>query len=125
MDGRDTYVVAFAQLPGRSSVTTHANGIWGTVILLVQGIAWVDRSTFQILRMRTDLLAPRDDIGLAQQTTQLRLDEFQLPGVPKPLWLPSEVTVNVKFNGQYLRNQHQYPEYKLFRVSVKIGTPTN
>jgi len=124
-DGRETYVVAFAQLPGRSTVTTHANGIWGTVILLVQGIAWVDRSTFQILRMRTDLLAPRDDIGLAQQTTQLRLDEFQLPGVPKPLWLPSEVTVNVTFNGQYLRNQHQYPEYKLFRVSVKIVTPTN
>jgi len=125
MDGRDTYVVAFAQRPGRSIVTTHATGIWGTVILLVQGIAWVDRSTFQILRMRTDLLTPRNDIGLEQQTTQLRLDEVQLPGVPKPLWLPSEVQVTVKFNGQYFRNEHRYPEYKLFRVSAKIVAPTN
>lgn len=125
MDGRDTFVVAFAQRPGRSTVTTNATGIWGTVILLVQGIAWVDRSTFQILRMRTDLLAPRNDIGLEQQTTQLRLDEVQLAGVPKPLWLPSEVQVTMKFKGQYFRNEHRYPEHKLFRVSAKIVAPTN
>ena len=124
MDGRDTYVVAFAQLPGRSTVTTNATGIWGTVILLVQGIAWVDRSTFQILRIRTDLLAPRHDIGLEQQTTLLRLDKVQLPEVPKPLWLPSEVQVTVKFEGQYFRNEHRYPEYKLFRVSSKILAPS-
>lgn len=125
MDGRETYVVAFAQRPGRATVTTQVTGMWGSVILLVQGIAWVDRSSFQILRMRTDLLAPRNDIGLEQQTTQLRLDEVQLPGAPKPLWLPSEVQVNVKFKGNYLRNEHQYSEYKLFRVSAKILAPTN
>lgn len=125
VDGKDTYVVAFAQRPGRSTVTTNANGIWGTVILLVQGIAWVDKTTFQILRMRTDLLAPRSDIGLEQQTTLLRLDKVQLPDVPKPLWLPSQVQVTVKFKGQYFRNDHRYPEYKLFRVSARILAPTN
>lgn len=125
MDGRDTYVVAFAQRPGRSTVTTNVTGIWGTVIVLVQGIAWVDRSTFQILRMRTDLLAPRNDIGLDQQTTLLRLDKVQLPDVPKPLWLPSEVQVTIKFKGQYFRNDHRYPEYRLFRVSSKIVAPPN
>jgi hypothetical protein len=125
IDGRETYVVAFAQRAGRSTVTTHITGIWGTVVVLVQGIAWVDRSTFQILRMRTDLLAPRADIGLEQQTTQLRLDEVQLPGVPQPLWRPSEVQVNVRFNGQYFRNEHRYREYKLFHVSAKIVAPAN
>lgn len=125
MDGRETYVVAFAQRPGRSTVTTKATGIWGSVILLVQGIAWVDRSTFQILRIRTDLLAPRRDIGLEQQTTLLRLDKVQLPDVPKPLWLPSEVQVTVRFQGQYFRNEHRYPDYRAFRVSAKIGAPAN
>lgn len=123
--GKDSYVVAFAQRPGRSTVTTNVTGIWGTVMVLVQGIAWVDRSTFQILRMRTDLLAPRNDIGLEQQTTLLRLDKVQLPDVPKPLWLPSEVQVTVKFKGQYFRNDHRYPEYRLFRVSSKILAPPN
>ena len=125
VDGKDTYVVAFAQRPGRSTVTTNAIGIWGTVILLVQGIAWVDRTTFHILRMRTDLLAPRSDIGLEQQTTLLRLDKVQLPEVPKPLWLPSEVQVTVKFKGQCFRNDHRYPEYELFRVSSKILAPSS
>lgn len=123
VDGKDMYVVAFAQRPGRSTVTANAIGIWGSVILLVQGIAWVDRGTFQILRMRTDLLAPRSDIGLEQQTTLLRLDKVQLPDVPKPLWLPSEVQVTVRFQGQYFRNEHRYPEYKQFRVSSKIVAP--
>jgi hypothetical protein len=125
IDGRDTHVVAFAQIPGRATVTTHATGTWGSVILLVQGIAWVDESNFQILRIRTDLLAPRNDIGLEQQTTQLRLDEVQLPGTPKPLWLPSEVQVNAKFNGRFFRNEHKYTEYRLFRTSAKIVAPTN
>ncbi len=54
IEGRDSYVVAFAQLPGRASVTTVANGKWGSVILLVQGVAWVDRSTLSLWTLRVN-----------------------------------------------------------------------
>ncbi len=67
--------------------------------MLIQGIAWVDKSDFQIIRMRTDLLAPRTEIGLDRQTTEVTFDRVQLPDVATPLWLPSDVQLNIQFAG--------------------------
>jgi hypothetical protein len=65
--------------------------------MLVQGIAWVDKSNFEIIRMRTDLLAPHPEVGLAQQTTEANFSRVQLLDVATPLWLPSEVKVYLTF----------------------------
>jgi hypothetical protein len=32
--------------------------------MLIQGVAWVEKVNFQIIRMRMDLLASRPEIGL-------------------------------------------------------------
>jgi hypothetical protein len=117
---RNTYVVAFAQQPGQSRFTGTLRWEGRTVPILVQGIAWVDKDSFQIIRMRTDLLAPRSDIGLVQETTELTLGEVQLPDLPKPLWLPRDVNVYSVFKGQIFRNEHRYTNYERFRVSVNI-----
>jgi len=41
-------------------------------------------------------------------------------GCCDPLWLPSEVTVQVVFNGDGFHNEHRYTNYERFRVSSKI-----
>jgi hypothetical protein len=121
VEGRPMYVILFAQRPGRATATSQATGDSGTVLLLQQGIAWVDKSNFQIARMRTDLLAPRKDIGLETQTTELRLAEVQITDMPRPLWLPARVRVYTVFKGQHFRNEHTYTNYRRFRVAVKIN----
>jgi hypothetical protein len=121
MGARNTYVVAFAQRPGQATITGKLGWAGGTVPILVQGIAWVDQDTFQIIRIRTDLLAPRNDIGLAQETTDLMLTEVKLPDLATPLWLPSDVNVYSVLKGQIFRNEHRYGDYQRFRVSIKIG----
>jgi hypothetical protein len=69
---RNTYVVAFAQRPGHATLTVAMRGRYGGIVhLLVQGVAWLDKDTFQIVRMRTDLLAPRPEIELYRNTTQV------------------------------------------------------
>ena len=144
VDGRDTYVLAFAQIPGEAHNPVTMIGKHGvTVHLLTQGIAWVDKSNFHILRMRTDLLAPQPEIDLEQQTTKIRFTEVRFGGVPVPLWLPLDVEVNLKFTGptakQYVlkseesptfgasdslfRNIHRYTDYRRYSVSTKILTP--
>jgi hypothetical protein len=50
--------------------------------MLTQGIAWVDKENFHIVRMQTDLLARRPEIGLDKQTTKVRFGEVRLPDVP-------------------------------------------
>lgn len=64
--------------------------------MLMQGVAWVDKANFQIIRMLMDLLALRPEIGLEQLTTVVTLSKVQLLDVATPLWLPTEVKVDLK-----------------------------
>lgn len=131
---RDTYVVLFAQQPGVAKLYVTMNGKQGAgVKMLMQGIAWVDKSNFQIIRMRTDLLAPRPEVALDRQSTELDFKEVQLPDAATPFWLPSEVKVYLRFKHEDPRqkkaiewsykNEHHYSEYRRYQVSVKMKTP--
>jgi VWFA-related protein len=121
---RETYVLGFAQQPGKATFTTTMRGTGKTdVDMLTQGILWVDKNSFQIIRMRSDLLAPRDEIGLDQLTTEVTFSEVQLQDVPNPLWLPRDVDVSMEIDKQKFRNLHHYTDYRRYRVAVKIGTP--
>jgi len=124
MDSRETYVLGFAQQPGEATFFTTMTGTGGTdVDMLTQGILWVDKTSFQIIRMRSDLRAPNDEIRLDQLTTEVRFGEVQLQDVLNPLWLPIDVDVSVKINKQQFHNVHHYTNYRRYRVSVKIGAP--
>jgi len=118
MGPRDTYVVAFAQRPGHASPGWVSGGNW-SVGVLVQGIAWIDKESFQIIRLRTDLLAPHREVGL--MTTELTLGEVKLADLTTPLWMPNEVRVRAEMRGKLFQNEHKYTNYRRFRVSIKIG----
>jgi hypothetical protein len=114
------YVVAFAQKPGWATITGTVSRGGESVRLLYQGIAWIDEASFRIVRLKTDLLAPRPDIGLERNTTDLHLGETRLPQLVSPLWLPQEVIVTTEMGDQHLRNVHRYSGYRLFKVETKI-----
>ena len=97
LDGRETDVIAFAQRPGWAQAAIRANVGGHSVQLLVQGLAWVDPTSYQIIRLRTDLLAPRPEVGLASETTEINYQEVRFPEMTGiSLWLPQEVTVVVE-----------------------------
>jgi hypothetical protein len=131
---RDTYVLAFAQTPGKATLFVTMTERGGAKVqLLVQGIAWVDKNNFEIIRMRTDLLAPRPEVGLERQITEVNFSKVQLLDVATPLWLPSDVKVYLGFkepepiHGQVFEmayeNKHHYADYRRYRVSVKMKAP--
>jgi hypothetical protein len=120
LDSRNTYVVAFAQLPDRATPTNFVGGEWGSEPFLVQGIAWIDQNTFQIIRIRTDLLAPRNDVGLAVESTEVTFNEVHLPDSSSPLLVPYHVTVSSEYRGNAYRNDHFYSDYRHFHVSAKM-----
>jgi hypothetical protein len=117
---RRCYVVAFAQKPGSATITGMFFSGRRSVCLLYQGIAWIDEARFRIVRLRTDLLAPRPDIGLERQTTELHFGETRLSQIVSPLWLPQELVVTTELNNQHFRNMHRYSGYRLFKVETKI-----
>jgi len=131
LGAQDTYVVGFAQIPGKATLSVRMRGRGATPArMLVQGVAWIDKSNFQIVRMHTDLLVPRWDIGVNQQITEVTLGKVQLADIAAPLWLPSRVKVYVEFtthNGdmdEYFElsytNEHRYSDYQRYRVKTKV-----
>ena len=124
IDSRETYVLGFAQQPGEATFFTTMRGTGGAdVDMLTQGILWVDKNSFQIIRMRSDLLAPSHEMRLDRLTTKVTFGEAKLQEVPNPLWLPSDVDVSIEIGGQKFHNVHRYTNYRRYRVSVKIVAP--
>ena len=84
--------------------------------MMYHGLAWIDPRNHQILRMRTDLLAPRMDVLLARLTTEVWYREEHFSASPQAFWLPREVVVTIGWNGRVYKNRHRYSEYRVFSV---------
>jgi hypothetical protein len=112
------HLIAFSQIPekcrniGLFKLPEH------DVLILVQGLVWIDPDSFQVVRMRTNLLAPRNDIGLSEETTEIDFREVRFPFTKRTFWLPLQATVRVVFGGVIFRNRHLYSEHRLFRVET-------
>ena len=125
LNGRDTLVVAFAQQPAKSKL--YGTFKSGDVLMttFTQGLAWVDAQTYQILRLRTDLLKPLPEVKLDKQTTDVDYAEVHFKGIDNGFWLPKDVNVTVAWDGKTLRNQHEYSAFQVFNVAAtqKIDKP--
>ena len=118
INGRENDVVFFVQIPQKAHVTGSLKTATRSIKLLVQGLAWIDVATCQIIRMRTDLLEPRTDFDLKQVTTDSEFVETHFKGVPRAIWLPEHVMVTLNWRGEIIRNSHRYTNFKLFEVDT-------
>ncbi len=116
--GKDLPVVAFAQQAAAGEVLATFDAGGEPIPILVQGVAWIDPVHDQIVRMRTDLLAPLDGHELDQLTTDITYDEVSFKDVAKRMWLPREVTVVIKYQNTTFHNEHRYSDYRLFNVDA-------
>ncbi len=118
--GRQTHVVAFAEHPIPAAVAVVFKLSSGESIpVILQGIAWIDAETYQIVRIRTDLLAPQTENGLHRETTVVQLHQVTFRDSSAVLWLPREVEVTVQFRDVLLHNRHRYSDYQLFKVDTE------
>jgi hypothetical protein len=125
MDGHETYVIAFAQDPITAKLVGYFKLGPRSVPILLQGLAWVDTQSYQIVRIRTDLLKPLSEVQLKRVTTQIDYQEVRFKQLAQGFWLPKDVTVTVDWRGKTLRNEHQYSHFEMFnvRTSQQIGKP--
>jgi hypothetical protein len=120
IDGHQTFVIAFAQIPDAVHFPTRVQFGGTPIAVLDQGVAWVDQTDFRIVRIRTDLLAPRPDIYLQKMTAQVHFTELRLPPMVSSLWLPDEAVVTWNFRGQAGEQRHLYSGYRFYGVQTKI-----
>jgi hypothetical protein len=120
IDGHNTRVIAFAQVPGHVAYPAQFSFEGVLVTVLFQGIAWVDASDFRLVRMREDLLAPRPDLHLRELTTTIHFTEVRIPRAATALWLPREVAIAWEYKGLAVEQRHLYSDFRLYEVHSKI-----
>jgi hypothetical protein len=120
VEGRATYVISFAQVPAQVRKPSLLATATDTIPLLYQGVAWIDAHDFQILRLRTDLLAPLAQYNLTRVTSTIEYARVRIPDLADPLWLPQEVELVWQTNGEENGELHRYSKYQLFRATIKL-----
>jgi hypothetical protein len=123
VDNHNFLLVAFAQRVDPRGVLARFNIEGYSIPVLVQGAAWIDPESYQIERLRTDLLAPQLTFDLDQLTTDVTYDEVHFKGAPQSMWLPRDVRVTVKYQNVTYHNEHRYSDYKLFNVEAGSKKP--
>ncbi len=118
IDGRSTYAIAFAQQPGKARVHGAFKFRDLTLPTFTLGVAWIDSETYEIVRLRTDLLAPLAEVKLERQTTEIAFAKVEFKSIGREFELPQQVTVNVDWNGKHLQNEHRYSDFRLFNVEA-------
>ncbi len=112
-----SYIIAFAQNPASPKLL---GGTFGAAensgCMLFQGLVWIDAEIYQIIRMHVELLAPRYDLELASQTTDMWMSEVRLGPQSRSYWMPREVIVTNEWRSFTYRNLHRYSDYRLFTV---------
>lgn len=117
---RETYVLAFAQISQKSGLDVLIDSSYGRCLAPLQGVAWIDKTTFQIVRMQTDLLNVLPDIQLNQLRSTVKYGPVKIHGLNRTLWLPDKVGISWRTalgNGEEF---HLYSHYRLFEPSVTI-----
>jgi len=127
IQGRDAFMIAFAQEPKRSRMYGSFRVGETSRTTFYQGVAWIDSTTYQILALRTELLAPLPVVKLQTETTQIEFSEVHFKRIAEGFWLPAKVTVTIDWQGRTLRNEHEYSDFAVFNVDAmqKIGKPKN
>jgi len=117
---RKSYVIGFAQDPERARNVGEVQIGGKDATVYLQGLAWIDSHSFQMLRIMIWLLAPRMDLDLSSMTATIDFYPVQPSGSKRALWLPRDVKVRVLYRGTTVRNTHHYSNFKLFRVESTI-----
>jgi hypothetical protein len=125
LNGRSTFVVAYAQEPGKSRIYGSFQQGKNISVTFSQGIAWIDSENYEIVRLTSDLLRPASLARLDKETTAIDFTEVQFKRQAQRFWLPNDVMVTLDWNGRVLRNKHVYSDFLVSNVdsSQKIAKP--
>jgi VWFA-related protein len=120
MDDHKTFVLGFVQIPNQVKLPGKFKWAGKEEPFFFQGIAWIDQSTFEVVRLQTDLLSPVPSVNLLQMTTDLRFRSVRIKGYDADFWLPSQVLIRTEQGESVLNELHQYSKYKFFHAESRL-----
>ena len=95
--------------------------------VLLKGSAWINRNTYQIVHMETDLLQSIPDMQLNRLHQSVDYRSVAFTGSAATLWLPQTAEVSADYQGKRLVERHTYSKFQIFSINTeqKINQPAN
>jgi len=120
LDDHKTFVLGFVQIPNQVKLPGKFEWAGKEVPFFFQGIAWIDQSTFDVVRLQTDLLSPVPSVNLLRMTTELRFRSVRIHGYDASFWLPFEVLIRTEQTETVVDELHHYSGYKFFHAESRL-----
>ena len=115
IEGRSVIPVHFAHI--RGARTPAALALRGREFPLeLEGTAWLDASSGQVVRMDAGLEHEMTDVGM--KALRIRVDYMPSPKVSDHFMVPAKAVVELKTPRQHWRNIHTFHNYKLFSTEA-------
>ena len=120
LDDHKTFVLGFVQIPNQVKLPGKFEWAGKEVPFFFQGIVWIDQSTFDVVRLQTDLLSPVPSVNLLRMTTELRFRSVRIHGYDAAFWLPFEVLIRTEQTETVVDELHHYSGYKFFHAESRL-----
>ena len=93
----------------------------------LEGRAWIDTETFQVMRLETDMIHPMPEIQLLRDYIRVDYKPVQFQGAKTVLWLPSAADMYFDFRHERYHRHENLSRYRLFSVGAtqQINQPTS
>jgi hypothetical protein len=116
--GRQAVPVHFSHIHGRRSPAALA--LRGREFPLeLEGTAWLDKKTGEIVKMDAGLQNDMKDVGLRSLSIHVEYKPTSLGRNSAPMTLPTVAVVDVKTQRQHWRNTHVFDSYKSFSTDAE------
>ena len=91
----------------------------------VKGRAWLSSTSFDVLRIETDLVEPVQLLGLTRDHLLVDYGPVNFSSTNAVLWLPWSAEMHMELHGHRYHHMHYLTDYMLFGVDTnhKIGKP--
>ena len=128
-NGTAVWQVHFQQRPDKPN-TTRSFKIGETgpsYPVALRGRAWIAADSYQIVRMETDLVAPRPEIRLLADHTVVQYGPVRFKSHDVEMWLPVTAEMYLDWRGKRMHRRHTFSNYMLFSVDEqqRISEPKN
>ena len=119
----DTVVLAFAQIPERVIIAPRITINGYSCYYFMQGVAWIDPATSQLVRLQTDLQGRLMEFHEKKLRSEIDFSEVRIPSRNLTLWMPNRVEISWEMDNQAGAELHRYSDWKLFGSTSRILIP--
>jgi hypothetical protein len=116
--GKPAWQVHFVQRPDRPGRILGYRAAEKYSTLALKGRAWIDPSTYQVLRLETQLIEPLRDMGLTEEHIAVSYQPVRFRSQDQQLWLPETADLYVERQGRRYYRRHTFSHFQLFTVDT-------